>query len=76
MLYDSMLNDIRSVFLYTENKAASRAASDLPLVLQHTFAVHAEFSLEISQFATSSSAHTPGGRAETEPFPSGSPAGR
>ncbi|KAI0292853.1 hypothetical protein BC826DRAFT_1105265 [Russula brevipes] len=63
-----------SVFLYTENKAASRVASDLPLVLQHTFAVHAEFSLEISQFATSSSAHTPGGPADTESLPPGSPA--
>jgi hypothetical protein len=62
------------VFLYIENEAASKAAHGFPLVLQHTFAIHSEFSLEISQLASSSAENVLNDSPETGLPPS--PAGR
>jgi hypothetical protein len=45
------------VFLYTEVDAASKADHDYPLFLQHTFAIHTEFFLDISQLASPPHAH-------------------
>jgi len=67
------LNIFRSVFLYTEVDSASEAFHGYPLVLQHTFAIHAKFSLDISQLARPPPAHVDGS-PETMPPPS--PAGR
>jgi len=52
--YHSQLSTPQSVFLYTEDEAPSNVTHAFPLVLQHTFAIHREFSLEISQLASSS----------------------
>jgi len=42
----------QSVFLYSENEAASNTTDGFPLALQHAFAIYGDFSLEISQLAS------------------------
>jgi hypothetical protein len=73
LLHLPALNTFRSVFLYTEVDSASEAFHGYPLVLQHTFAIHAEFSLDISQLANPPPAHVLDDSPETVPPPS--PAG-
>ncbi len=60
LLHHSALNTFQSVFLYTEVDAASGTFYGYPLILQHTFAIHAEFSLDISQLASPPPAHVLG----------------
>jgi hypothetical protein len=74
LLHLPALNTFRSVFFYTEVDSASNAFHGYPLILQHTFAIHAEFSLDISQLASPPPAHALDGPLETTPPPS--PAGR
>ncbi|KAF8491842.1 DNase I-like protein, partial [Russula emetica] len=67
---DHAIGESGSVFLYTEVDSASEAFHGYPLVLQHTFAIHAEFSLDISQLASPPPAHVPDESPETMPPPS------
>jgi hypothetical protein len=73
-LHFPVLNTFRSVFLYTEVDSASETSHVYPLALEHTFAIHGEFSLDISQLASPTPAHVPDGSSETVPPPS--PPGR
>jgi hypothetical protein len=74
LLHLPALKTFRSVFLYTEVDSASEAFHGYPLVLQHTFAIHTEFSLDISQLPSPPPADVLDGSTETIPPPS--PAGR
>lgn len=67
---DHATGESGSVFLYTGVDSASEAFHGYPLVLQHTFAIHTEFSLDISQLASPPPAHVLGGSPETIPPPS------
>jgi len=74
LLHLPALNTFQSVFIYTEVDTASEAFHAYPLALQHTFAIHAGFSLEISQLAKPPPAHVLDGFPEIMLPPS--PAGR
>jgi hypothetical protein len=74
LLHLLALNTFRSVFLYTKADSASEASHGYPLVLQHTFAIHGEFSLDISQHTSPPPAHVLDRSSETMPPPS--PSGR
>jgi len=64
----------QSVFLYTDDKAASNTTDGFPLTLQHAFAIYGDFSLEISQLASLLASDVLDDSPEIEPPPS--PAGR
>jgi hypothetical protein len=74
LLHLPVLNTFRSVLLYTEVDSASETSHGHLLALQHTFAIHGEFSLDISQLASPPPKLVLDGSSEAVPPPS--PAGR
>lgn len=58
------------MFLYTEVEAASNVAYGHPLFLKHTFAIHAEFLLDISPLPNPPPLHVLDGFPEVMRAPS------